>query len=152
MTEQDAIEIIKLMGTTYKPAVVQEALDMAVAALSEVQEYRKIGTVEQVQNQKHNLGVAYNIIDEYTSVGTVEECRITAKEKTVSLQAYVEQLRWERDTASQQLKEIGITIGQKMDTVRKALEKQKEKTGKIGEDDHDFYICPNCGAENGGVK
>ena len=149
MTEQDAIEIIKL--TTYKPAVVQEALDMAVSALTEVQAYREVGTVEQVQNQKHNLGVAYNIIDEYASVGTVEECR-EAKEKTVSLQAYVEQLRWERDTASQQLKEIGITIGQKMDTVRKALEKQKEKTGKIGEDDHDFYICPNCGAENGGVK
>ena len=111
MTEQDAIEIIKLMGTTYKPAAVREALDMAVAALTEVQEYREIGTVEQVQNQKHNLGVAYNIISEYESLGTVKECR-EAMEKTVSLQAYVEQLRWERDITSQQLEEIGVFLRQ----------------------------------------
>ena len=42
--------------------------------------YKSIGTVEQVQNQKYNLDIAYKIINEYESIGTVEELR-EAKEK-----------------------------------------------------------------------
>ena len=41
----------------------------------ELEQYRKIGTVEEVQNQRHNLDVAYKIISDYESVGTVKECR-----------------------------------------------------------------------------
>lgn len=41
----------------------------------ELEQYRKIGTVEQVKNQKENLRVAYRIISDYESIGTVEECR-----------------------------------------------------------------------------
>lgn len=41
----------------------------------ELEQYRAIGTVEQVKNQKENLSVAYRIINDYESIGTVEECR-----------------------------------------------------------------------------
>lgn len=47
----------------------------AVSAMEELQQYREIGTVEQVKNQKHNLGVAYKMIEEYQAIGTHEECR-----------------------------------------------------------------------------
>lgn len=76
MTEQEAIEIIDLIcKELYKPKKVQEALDTAISALKEVQQYRKIGTIEQVRNQKDNLDTAYKIISDYESCGTVEECR-----------------------------------------------------------------------------
>lgn len=57
MTEQEAIEIIDLIWKElYKPKKAQEALDTAISALKEVQQYRKIGTVEEcreaVENQK----------------------------------------------------------------------------------------------------
>lgn len=41
----------------------------------ELEQYRAIGTVEQVKNQKENLSVAYRIINDYESIGTVKECR-----------------------------------------------------------------------------
>ena len=47
----------------------------AIKALKEIQQYREIGTVEQVKNQKENLSVVYRIINDYRSIGTVEECR-----------------------------------------------------------------------------
>lgn len=46
-----------------------------IKTFHELNEYHKIGTVEQVKNQKENLNVAYQIISEYESIGTVEECR-----------------------------------------------------------------------------
>lgn len=42
---------------------------------NELEQYREIGTVEQVRNQKHNLEMAYKIISDYEAIGTVEECR-----------------------------------------------------------------------------
>ena len=53
----------------------QEAHNAAISAIKEVQQYREIGTVEQVRNQKHNLEMAYKIISDYEAIGTVEECR-----------------------------------------------------------------------------
>lgn len=47
----------------------------AVSAMEELQQYWAIGTVDQVKNQKHNLGVAYKMIEEYQTIGTPEECR-----------------------------------------------------------------------------
>lgn len=39
-----------------------------------------VRTAEQVMNQKHNLEIAYKIINDYESIGTVEKCR-EAREK-----------------------------------------------------------------------
>ena len=48
MTENEAIEIINLIWKNlYKPRKAQEALDIAISALQEIQQYREIGTVEE---------------------------------------------------------------------------------------------------------
>ena len=81
MTENEALRymVSYKMGRGCKPqypdAVLDEAFSTTITALEEVQRYRKIGTVEQVKNQKENLNVAYQIISDYESIGTVEECR-----------------------------------------------------------------------------
>lgn len=92
MTEKEAIERLKydLAMITFNPMTGDEtplwllsedeqgsynAYECAIKALEEIQQYREIGTVEQVKNQKHNLEVAYKIIGNYQGIGTVEECR-----------------------------------------------------------------------------
>lgn len=62
MTENEAIEALKLeggieiAGNPRRIAKFFEALDMAISALKEIQQYRKIGTVEEcrtaVEKQK----------------------------------------------------------------------------------------------------
>lgn len=47
MKPEEVIEIIESTKELYKPAVVEEAFDMAIEALREVQQYREIGTVEE---------------------------------------------------------------------------------------------------------
>ena len=47
MKPEEAIEIIESTKELYKPAVVEEAFDMEIEALKEVQQYREIGTVEE---------------------------------------------------------------------------------------------------------
>ena len=73
--ENEAIEAIKANMPTSGYQMLRESLGMAIKALEEIQQYREIGTVEQVGNQKYNLGIAYKIISDYQNVGTVEECR-----------------------------------------------------------------------------
>ena len=94
MTPEEAIELLKgmqspledyaeLVGAPafaygYKyvyPDPEDYAIEEAIEALKEIQQYREIGTVEQVRNQKHNLEMAYKIISDYEAIGTVEECR-----------------------------------------------------------------------------
>ena len=65
-------------------------------------------------------------LEQYREIGTVEECK-EAVEKSKSLEAYVKQVTWERDIAVQQLEEIGVSFGEKMDFVKEAVEKQKPK-------------------------
>ena len=65
----------------------------------------------------------------------------------------VEQYRWERDIALEQLKEIGCGFGQNMDDVKKALEKaDKYRCSECGfttgfTDGHtaQYKYCPQCG-------
>ena len=56
MKPEEAIEIIESTKELYKPAVVEEAFDMEIEALKEIQQYREIGTVkecrEAVEKQK----------------------------------------------------------------------------------------------------
>ena len=80
MTENEAIEALRLINTSrvhpfYSWEEMAEVRDIAISALKEIKQYREIGTVEQVRNQKHNLEMAYKIISDYELCGTVEECR-----------------------------------------------------------------------------
>lgn len=51
MTPEEAIEIIDLYcGNVYKPKKMKEAFDIAIEALKEVEQYREIGTGEELKN------------------------------------------------------------------------------------------------------
>lgn len=78
MTPEEAIEILEevkeLDDTLYAyNNVYMEALEVALSVLKEIQQYREIGTVEQVKNQKENLNVSYQIIGDYEQYGTIED-------------------------------------------------------------------------------
>ena len=82
MTENEAIRDLQYLieeYSAYPPETGVSAtvgsLQYCISALEEIQQYREIGTVEQVRNQKHNLEMAYKIISDYEAIGTVEECR-----------------------------------------------------------------------------
>mgnify|MGYP001625451091 FL=1 len=94
MTENEVIELLRSMQNPKQdyadivcapafctgfrfvyPEPEDYAIEEAIKALKEIQQYREIGTVEQVRNQKHNLEMAYKIISDYEAIGTVEECR-----------------------------------------------------------------------------
>ena len=52
MVEKEAMEIIDFWRDLYKPKKAQEALEMAITALKEVQQYREIGTVEECREAR----------------------------------------------------------------------------------------------------
>ena len=88
------------------------AIEEAIEALKEIQQYREIGTVEECQQ---------------------------AMGKAKSLDMYVKQVIWERDVAIQQLEEVGVSLGEKMDSVKEAVEKQKPKAP-----DYEGCYCSEC--------
>ena len=89
MTKQEAIEILEevkeLDDTLYAyNAAYMEALEVALFALKEIQNYRKLGTLEELARAKKYIDLAKKhgtigeMIDEcaeYEAIGTVEECR-----------------------------------------------------------------------------
>lgn len=89
MTLEEAIEILEevkeLDDTLYVyNAAYMEALEVALFALKEIQQYREIGTLEELARAKKYInlskrhGTIGEMIDEcaaYEEIGTVEECR-----------------------------------------------------------------------------
>lgn len=89
MTENEAIKVIKrLIGVSPSERIVR-AVNTAELALKEIQQYRAIGTVEEIKRmqgysdlaKKHStIGQVIDSCAEYEAIGTVEECR-EAREK-----------------------------------------------------------------------
>lgn len=82
MTEQEAIKIIKHKVGRFQNDMINDALDVAIKALEEVQQYRAIGTVEGYERVIESSIENYNLyreykekVQEYRTIGTVEECR-----------------------------------------------------------------------------
>lgn len=46
-----------------------------IGLITEIKQYRELGTVEELKNQKHNLSIAYKIISDYQNIGTVEDLK-----------------------------------------------------------------------------
>lgn len=59
-----------------------QSVEKAVQALEEVQQYRAIGTPEELQDMKSNYFEALSDWRQYRKIGTLEECR-TAREKQI---------------------------------------------------------------------
>ena len=102
MTENETIELLRSMQnpkqdyanlvcapafcTGYRyvyPEPEDYAIEEAIKALKEIQQYREIGTVEEckelasmfTQEKKNALGKIVDEWNEYIEIGTVEECR-----------------------------------------------------------------------------
>lgn len=56
----------------------------------------------------------------------------------------LDQIRWERDIAINQLEEIGLSLGEKTDKVREAVDKQNAKK-PIFDKPLMVLECPTCG-------
>lgn len=98
MTEQEAKELIKYINEEYfyydkegEFDEINEALDMAISALEEIQQYRALGTVEELKVLKEstlsglelaNIWAALEQLKKYEAIGTLEELR-EAREKQV---------------------------------------------------------------------
>jgi hypothetical protein len=95
MTENEAIKILKkdscyecTRGTgspfncEYGECRVAKATRVAIKALEEVQQYRAIGTPEELQDMKSNYFEALSDWRQYRKTGVLEECR-TAREKQI---------------------------------------------------------------------
>lgn len=128
------------------------AIEEAISALKEIQQYREIGTVEQVKNQKENLNVAYQIISDYEQYGTVEEFKMAQRYmRLVNAHGTIGQVI---DSCAE-YEEIGT-----VEECREAMEKQKPQkpkdslkikpvidyNGAYADADTTVYLlCPNCG-------
>lgn len=125
MTEQHAIEALKNINLSrvhpfYNWEEMKEVRDTAISALKEIQNYRKLGTLEELARAKKYIDLAKKhgtigeMIDEcaeYESIGTVEECR---------------------------------------EAMEKQNAKKPDYEGDGYADGHmvyDIWICPNCGEE-----
>ena len=89
MKPEEALEILEevkqLDDTLYAySSVYMEALEVALSVLKEIQNYRKLGTLEELARAKKYIDLAKRhgtigeMIDEcaeYEEIGTVEECR-----------------------------------------------------------------------------
>lgn len=94
MTENEAIEALKLEGgleITGRPIRVAqffEGIDVAIKALEEVQQYRAIGTPEELQEMKKDFAEALSDWRQYRKVGTLEECRAAVEKQTAKRPDY----------------------------------------------------------------
>ena len=71
-------------GYTYVyPEPEDYAIEEAISALKEIQQYRKIGTVEDLKSWCSLFGLnGFKELEEYKKIGTVEECREAIKKQT----------------------------------------------------------------------
>lgn len=142
-----------ITNTVTKDKIVARGI---LETLEEIQQYREIGTVEELKlairyidlaKRYKSIRKAIGTLEEYEDIGTVEECR-EAVEKVRGLEKYIDQMKWERDVAVEQLKEIGVVFGENMDGVKAAVEKQKPRKPLGGRDiyGNDYKICRECSA------
>lgn len=90
MTENEALkELNACVGNCVYIGCEAEAMHEAIKALNEIQQYRAIGTVEQLSNALENVKTLsrmyeelndqevyeYHKLLEYEKIGTIEECR-----------------------------------------------------------------------------
>lgn len=84
MEESEAIK--ELHGIRPRGGIIPqkraEALDVAIQVLEEVQQYRAIGTVEELQDMKSNYFEALSDWRQYRKIGTLEECRAAVAKQT----------------------------------------------------------------------
>lgn len=89
MTEHEAIkeletsiDLAKMCTQNYERKNEIQGYEMAIKALEEVQQYRQIGTVMELQNMKNNYFEALSDWRQYRKIGTLEKCRAAVEKQT----------------------------------------------------------------------
>lgn len=84
MTENEAKQVLENIWDfataedDYFGDFVEKAIDIANNIFEEIQQYRAIGTVEDIEKSMQNVSVLlaeHELLKLYQSIGTVEECR-----------------------------------------------------------------------------
>lgn len=91
-----------------------------IGLITEIKQYRKLGTVEELKNQKHNLSIAYKIISDYQNIGTVEDLKSMKENGAFSTKELL--IIRSQQMELEKYKEIGT-----VEEVREAVEKTKGK-------------------------
>ena len=157
MTEQEAIEVLKnnypkmckMVNGRYQGGFDNtesdfgQALTMAISVLKEIQQYREIGTVEELTDFK-NMKVRLEKYHANINVSRLIECFIETVFENTKHEGFI-------ILTNQEAKdyEAYCSIGT-VEECREAVEKQKQKTPiksdlDIEESVIKFYECPNCG-------
>lgn len=96
-------------------------------------------TIEDIREYKKNAVEILRKHDQYATAKAVEEAFMAL--------ACLGQYMWERDVAISQLEELGLSLGQKVDYVKEAIDKATPM--KLKEVKGMYYItkpvCPRCG-------
>lgn len=82
MDENKAIKIIRQEMEWESKSSTLRAFEKAIEALEEIQQYRAIGTAEELQDMKSNYFEALSDWRQYRKIGTLEECRAAVEKQT----------------------------------------------------------------------
>lgn len=120
-----------------------EALNLSISSLEEIQQYRSIGTVEEIQEK---IGKLQRWHDEHLEDITVDlaEYRDLCKLEEVEHMKTLKRIIQRNGTIGKALDECAEyeEIGT-VDECRKAMERQVAK--KPTKDEYNHDCCPNCG-------
>lgn len=96
-------------------------------------------TIEDIREYKKNAVEILRKHDQYATAKAVEEAFGTM--------ICIGQFMWERDVAISQLEELGLSLGQKVDHVKEAIEKSiPMKPNEVkGIYEITKPVCPRCG-------
>lgn len=182
MTENEAIEALKLeggieiAGNPRRIAKFFEALDMAISALKEIQQYRKIGTVEECKKavkEEDALKFYYCESEDNYYIGKRVGNFYYARYGETGFEWFMSRYLpwgehviapntvWKEYTYPSEPKEIPFFewlqgfikryCGGTVEECREAVEKQKPKKTPIVTNallsGSTSYVCPNCGIE-----
>ena len=172
MTDNEAIKWQEAFKKTYGgyPKDSAEACDMAISALKEIQQYREIGTVEELKKtvkEEDVLKFYYCESEDDYYIGKRVENFYYARYGETGFEWFMSRYLpwgehvvkpntlWKEHTFPSEPKEIPFFewlqgflrkyCGGTVEECREAREKQKPKKPETIERDFDYYKCPVCG-------
>ena len=96
MTENEALEYLKNSKRKNDMLGILPGSDIGnsiIKALEEVQQYRAIGTAEELQDMKSNYFEALSDWRQYRKIGTLEECRAAVEKQTAKKVKSISQVK-----------------------------------------------------------
>lgn len=93
MTIDEIIEFLDELGGGCLNSDEYIACNTAIKAIKEVQQYRAIGTPEELQDMKNNYFEALSDWRQYRKIGTLEECRAAVEKQTAKKVKSISQVK-----------------------------------------------------------